>query len=257
MANIHVIPANRQPVKGDILLRHLWKNQQNECISWWRYSETITIDNVVQYTTLNGSFRDIVSSFKAQNLYITNLEKPESGDWYFDIVLNKAFKCESERHAFDLYHTASAKKIILTSDLDLIADGVQVIPDDFLNWFVKNPTCETVDIRKKPKVKAVVKGLGIKSFTNGYDIIIPKKLVQIDQNNPATKGSTALVYKQEPIPELTNLIMMVSMDGKNWKKRNVIALSKGIYITSAGIKTCAHTDEEFTAIDYWRFAKTI
>jgi len=108
-----------------------------------------------------------------------------------------------------------------------------------------------------------VKGKGIGYFANGYDIIIPKKFVQIDQDNPVTRGSTALVYKQEtphkqePIPELTNLIMMVSMDGKNWKKRNVIALSKGIYVTSAGIKTCAHTDEEFTAIDYWRFAKPI
>lgn len=63
--------------------------------------------------------------------------------------------------------------------------------------------------------------------------------------------------KQEIIPELVNIPMMVSMDGKNWKRRNVIALSKGIYITSNDIKTDADTDEEFRSIDYWKFAKTI
>jgi hypothetical protein len=32
------------------------------------------------------------------------------------------------------------KKIILTTDTDLIADGVQAIDDEFLEWFVKNPS---------------------------------------------------------------------------------------------------------------------
>jgi len=64
-------------------------------------------------------------------------------------------------------------------------------------------------------------------------------------------------YQQETIPELVNIPMMVSMDGKNWKRRNVIALSKGIYVTSNNIKTDADTDKEFRSIDYWTFAKPI
>jgi len=36
--------------------------------------------------------------------------------------------------------------IILTTDQDLIKDGVQPIPDEFLEWFVKNPSCEEVKI---------------------------------------------------------------------------------------------------------------
>jgi hypothetical protein len=36
------------------------------------------------------------------------------------------------------------KKIILTTDQDL--DGVQAIDDDFLEWFVKNPSCEEVEV---------------------------------------------------------------------------------------------------------------
>ena len=40
------------------------------------------------------------------------------------------------------------KKIILTTDQELIKDGVQSIDDDFLEWFFKNPTCEEVEIKK-------------------------------------------------------------------------------------------------------------
>jgi hypothetical protein len=39
-----------------------------------------------------------------------------------------------------------SKKIILTTDQDLIKDGVQAIDDEFLEWFVKNPSCEEVKV---------------------------------------------------------------------------------------------------------------
>jgi hypothetical protein len=37
-------------------------------------------------------------------------------------------------------------EIILTTDQDLIKDGVQSIDDEFLEWFVENPSCEYVDL---------------------------------------------------------------------------------------------------------------
>jgi hypothetical protein len=37
-------------------------------------------------------------------------------------------------------------KIILTTDPDLIAEGVQPIDNEFLEWFVKNPSCEFVEV---------------------------------------------------------------------------------------------------------------
>jgi hypothetical protein len=42
----------------------------------------------------------------------------------------------------------NCKKIILTTDPQLIQDGVQAIDDTFLEWFVKNPTCENVQIKR-------------------------------------------------------------------------------------------------------------
>jgi hypothetical protein len=40
------------------------------------------------------------------------------------------------------------RRIILTTDQDLIKDGVQAIDDEFLEWFVKNPSCESVEVAK-------------------------------------------------------------------------------------------------------------
>jgi hypothetical protein len=37
------------------------------------------------------------------------------------------------------------KKIIITDNKDLIAQGVQAIDNEFLEWFVKNPSCERVE----------------------------------------------------------------------------------------------------------------
>ena len=40
------------------------------------------------------------------------------------------------------------KKIILTTDQELIEEGIQAIDDEFLEWFVKNPSCEFVEVKK-------------------------------------------------------------------------------------------------------------
>jgi hypothetical protein len=38
--------------------------------------------------------------------------------------------------------------IILTTNKLLIKDGVQAIDDEFLEWFVKNPSCEEIEVYK-------------------------------------------------------------------------------------------------------------
>jgi hypothetical protein len=40
------------------------------------------------------------------------------------------------------------KKIILTTDQHLIKDGVQAIDDEFLKWFIQNPSCESIETLK-------------------------------------------------------------------------------------------------------------
>jgi hypothetical protein len=62
-------------------------------------------------------------------------------------------------------------KVILTTDQDLIKDGVQKIDDEFLEWFIKNPSCEEVDVIDCTKILLPEEGW----YTFGYKIIIPKE----------------------------------------------------------------------------------
>jgi hypothetical protein len=82
-----------------------------------------------------------------QHIYITSDEEIKEGDWYLTFTNNEVMgqprKCEDTNWNFSY-----CKKIILTTNQDLIKDGVQVIDDKFLEWFVKNPTCESVEVKK-------------------------------------------------------------------------------------------------------------
>lgn len=89
-----------------------------------------------------------------QHLYITSDEEPKQGEWCIDVsasigdytptpTLNIAYRkdiCPPD---------IKQLKIVLTTDPELIAHAVQpvqAIDDEFLQWYVKNPTCEYVKI---------------------------------------------------------------------------------------------------------------
>ena len=75
-----------------------------------------------------------------KELFITSDEKIKEGDY---VIWNGKVYKDSKR-SFTGVDYSQCKKIILTTDQDLIADGVEAIDDDFLDWFVKNPSCEYV-----------------------------------------------------------------------------------------------------------------
>ena len=80
------------------------------------------------------------------HIYITSDEEIKHEDWYIyikDSLLRQYNKDSNPSAASASYN----KKIILTTDSDLIKDGVQAIDDEFLEWFVKNPSCEFVDVK--------------------------------------------------------------------------------------------------------------
>jgi uncharacterized protein YneR len=110
------------------------------------------------------------SEVRPQHIYITNDEEIKEGDYMYDIDGDVGKAIGSDMKEFE-----GNKKIILTTDEQLISDGVQSIDDEFLEWFVKNPSCEEVKVRKNPKVHFIVKGKGVKGFNQGYKIIIPKE----------------------------------------------------------------------------------
>ena len=103
------------------------------------------------------------------NIYITSDEIPKLDEWGINTKNNVVFKCKG--FTPDEYDKKYCKKIILTTDMDLIKDNVQSIDDDFLQWFVKNPSYEKVKIDKSNLLNTSRTYLGV----DKYKIIIPKE----------------------------------------------------------------------------------
>jgi hypothetical protein len=156
MKNLHLIPTDK-PSR-----LHLWTDENN--------SKLALCDLEFSHTR------------NTQNIYITSDEEIKEGDWVYNIVSKNIFK--ASKQLIDLINDPNVtlttnKKIIITTDQDLINDGVQAIDDDFLEWFVQNPSCEEIEVRK---VEQIPNGITFGMFGNDeppteliYKIIIPKE----------------------------------------------------------------------------------
>jgi hypothetical protein len=127
--------------------------------------------------------------FFPQHIYITSNEEIKEGDWFLHQNSDKIniFKSreivgksivvgdKKESSCWIDY----SKKIILTTDPDLIKDGVQSIDDEFLEWFVRNPSCKDVDTSWYTV-----------SDKRVYKIIIPKEESKQEQDHCNFCGKT-------------------------------------------------------------------
>jgi hypothetical protein len=132
----------------------------------------------------------------AKNIYITFDEEIKEGDWtlMFDDFGN-LFLCNEPQQYLGIekgHHlNKGLRKIILTTDQDLIKDGVQAIDDEFLEWFVKNPSCEQIEVQKWFD--------GVDFLE--YKIIIPKEepkqetLEKAAENYAISKDSSSIFIK--------------------------------------------------------------
>ena len=132
-------------------------------------SSNIVISSFDNKLKLNNNTNDSVEyNGRNQHIYITSDEEIKEGDWVItptnDIIQwAKVFQ-------------PIGKKIILTTDQYLIRNSVQAINEEFLEWFIKNPKSENVYVYKKYK--------------------------QVNQNNPVTRGSTALGFSHYEVQSL-------------------------------------------------------
>jgi hypothetical protein len=131
-------------------------------------SGLVLCESVLSKYTING-----------QHIYITNDEEIKEGEKGWLLENNSITKnvCEFDcsNGLGGIYSTD--KKIILTTDHDLIKNGVQAIDDEFLEWFVKNPSCEFVEV-----------GYGwirlAETDNEGYWVSIPDKQFEMQQEEP-------------------------------------------------------------------------
>ena len=100
-----------------------------------------------------------------KNIYITSDEEIKEG-YYLDLTHNIIMKS-----VFYPSSDKNCKKIIMTTDQDLIKNGVQSINDEFLKWFVKNPSCESIEV----KLENYYASGALQPNLWQYKIIIPKE----------------------------------------------------------------------------------
>jgi hypothetical protein len=155
MKNIHIIPTDKPS--------RLWLDKNN-----------------------NKLHLDIESyGVNNQHIYINSDEEIKEGDYYIhgnrlhkhlgkkclDVLTNKEYSQSKLINKDTVF-----KKIILTTDQDLIKDAIQAIPDEFLEWYVKNPSCEEVEINSVIILKESRDETDYPEFDYyNYEIIIPKK----------------------------------------------------------------------------------
>ena len=125
----------------------------------------LVIDTIENKLYLQGILHEKTINVLPQNIYITNDEEIKIDDYYLGE--------DNNLYCLVSKVNSNGKKIILTTDHELIDEGVQPIDDEFLEWFVKNPSCDKV------------------YTTDEY--------VQVNQDNPILRGSTNVSHRYEII----------------------------------------------------------
>lgn len=175
-----------------------------------------------------------------QNIYITSDEEIKEGDWIYcnerklfgkvvEIQLAK-FKSDTSMLYFEINNEEiwcklfNCKKIILTTDQELIKDGVQAIDDEFLEWFVKNLSCEEVEC-----VYGLINPMGRIVNPNDlgqnrsqcvwkYKIIIPKEEPKQTLEEAAINNYKEL-YEGEPLTQ--DVPINAFIDGAKWQQERM------------------------------------
>jgi hypothetical protein len=216
MKNIHILPTDKPSRLG-------------------RFIDTNNLVLKTFYELSQSSF----------NIFITSDEEIKDGDWCIDTKRNIIF--QSKRNEIGTskkipiiictyegcYIKKDCKKIILTTDQDLIKDDVQAIDDEFLVWFVKNPSCEKVEV-----------GYGWIRLTEtdneGYWVSIPDKQFEMQQEEPKqikcycghtitcdceplqeTIEDAAEMYIQSKNPQWTPYHKQSFKDGAKWQQERM------------------------------------
>lgn len=149
MKNIHILPTDK-PSRGIVCF-----NGVNFCIE----------KGLINYP------KELYPKAQGYDIYITNSEEIKEEDWF--IYKNEIIHRDKDKiDSMWVDAVKNGKKIILTTDQDLIKDGIQEIPKEFLEWFVKNPSCEFVDVEKD---YVDLSDLGHYVQYTNYKIIIPQE----------------------------------------------------------------------------------
>lgn len=217
---------------------------------------------------------------KQQNIFITSDEEIKEGDWALDLcedlgLKNQPFKVDKATLKFA---NQECEKIILTTDQDLINDGVQAIDDEFLEWFVKNPSCDYVDVENAgPGFPAGIYFINYLPEHFTQEITISKEeskqeaLTYTKAAKKEEKIFNSTMMKQETLKEASEnyanmhqdvsanlgkpLVKGVFEDGAAWQAERMysqdeILMAMGYAIGVSGRGSLSHEEVKASCIDF-------
>ena len=167
MKNIHILLTDKPS-------RFVTSKENKKCYLY-SIEEFKNVDKFIEYDS---------KSWDSKNIYISNDEQPKHND-YYTTDGKEIYYCNTLNPTRNNHY----KKIILTTDQDLIKDGVQAIDDEFLEWFVKNPSCEEVEVEWV-------------DFSQTYFIKIQKEEAKQGTMSEAIKQVISNQLKQETLEEV-------------------------------------------------------
>jgi hypothetical protein len=154
-----------------------------------------------------------------KNIHILRTDKPTRLHWYGDGFFGLYITNDERVNELDYYIkgdepilavwvpvSSECKKVIMTTDQELIKDGVQAIDDKFLEWFIKNPSCESVEVADLWKD-------GNPSTHFSYQIIIPQEELNLNcfDCNKSLQDCTCIEdtidMKQETLEEAASRLL--------------------------------------------------
>ena len=195
---------------------------------------------LIIYSTLLNEFRLLdkpIEDWKhKRHIYITSDEEIKEGDWFaLDMSHSSTLPDEIHQMGSDNWSKTggihfcegnswikSCKKIILTTDQDLIKNGIQAIDDEFLEWFVKNPSCEEVEIMKLQKKYVAI---------DKYETIIPEEEPKFENSIENTINIMSIansMFRAKEKPKQETLEVMKDL---NYYKNNAEEDYKGVPIS--------------------------
>jgi hypothetical protein len=137
-----------------------------------------------------------------------------------------------------------ASKVILTTDPDLIKDSVQAIDDEFLEWFVKNPSGECVEVEK---IFVTNSGLGYEEYAvldSNFKVIeinakIPQRSYYLGKVTILNTYEYVINYKiiiPKEKPKQLTLEEAIKQELENHFFSNVSEIKKAEYFINFGAK---------------------
>ncbi len=144
-----------------------------------------------------GLSKEYLKWKQGRNIYITSDEEIKEGEEYW--FLTKDSMVLKSKNTNEKGYSPKGKKIILTTDQDLIKDGIQTINDEFLEWFVKNPSCEYIEIENVYDKFLNGDKRSVSDFRKKYKINIPKE--EPKQREMFLMNATTVIDTRNPKQE--------------------------------------------------------